>query len=68
MGEIVGFGALIFQLIFLAVVLCFVGFHLNRIISTVMDSRRAQAMKAEGLVAASRARASARANAKRNQF
>ncbi len=61
MGAYVQLAALAIELVFLALVLGFVGYGLNKLIARHLASRQEEKMKAEALVASSRARAHARA-------
>ncbi len=61
MGAYVQLAALAIELVFLALVLGCVGYGLNKLISRHLASRQEEKMKAEALVASSRARAQARA-------
>ena len=63
MGAYVQLAALVIELVFLALVLGLVGYGLNNLITRHLVSRQEEKMKAEALVAGSRARAHARAKA-----
>lgn len=63
MGAYVQLAALVIELVFLALVLGLVGYGLNKLITRHLVSRQEEKMKAEALVAGSRARAHARAKA-----
>ncbi len=68
MGAYVSLAALTLELLFLAVVLCIVGYGVNKFINAYLVSRRESKMKAEALVVSSRARAHARAKASATSF
>lgn len=52
--------ALILQMVFLAIVMCLVGWGINRAISNYMQSRIAARLEAEAMAAAARFRATSR--------
>lgn len=54
---LVSLGALVFQLLFLAVILGVVGYHLNKGINAYLASRQEREMKAKALHLGTRARA-----------
>lgn len=59
-ANVVALGVLVIQTIFLAIVLGFVGYNVNRIINIWRESRRDRGMQSEALVVAARARAQSR--------
>ena len=61
MGAYVSLAALTIQLVFLALVLSFVGYGVNKLINFYLDSRRDELMKAEALKATTRNRSKANA-------
>lgn len=64
MAAYVQLGVLFVQLAFLAVVLGAVGFGVRKVIYAFLESRQESKMRAEAVVMAARARASARAKAR----
>lgn len=60
----IGLFLLVLEVLFLAVPLCVVGYGVSKMLRILRESRRAQQMQAEGLVAAARARALARSRAR----
>lgn len=57
MSAYVSLGALLLQVLFLAVILGTVGYHLNKGITAYLASRQARMMKAKAIPVGARARA-----------